>query len=124
MAVLIVCSILVLFMEPLLPDYQDELIYAEGVFTVMFTIEYLLRLISASAFGRPTWRWAVQPETLCDLVAILPFYFLMAIGQTKAAGDSIMLRCVRLVRLSRIGRIARLHSGCPICGPIAMILLI
>jgi len=125
MALLIVCSILTLIGSTLFPaDWQDELIYVEGVFTAIFTIEYFLRLISASAFGSSTLQWAVQPETMCDLVAIVPFYVMIGIGNSESAGDSILLRCVRLVRLSRIGRIARLNSVCPICGPVAMVLLI
>jgi len=125
MMLLIFCSILALVFEYIFPN--DDIIYAEGVITAIFTIEYILRLLSANAFGRPMLKWAVQPETICDLVAIIPFYVLLALGKTKAAGDSIMLRCVRLIRLVRLIRpygAPNLHSRCPIFGPIAIVLLI
>lgn len=123
MGVLICLSVMLLIAEPLLPKFGGY-VYVEGIFTIIFTIEYLCRLLAANAFGRRTLEWMLQPMSICDLIAVLPFYVLLAVGHTESAGDSIMVRCIRLVRLSRIGRIGRLHNMCPIVGPIGMVLLI
>lgn len=75
------------------------------VSVIIFTVEYLLRLWSATAHPRYAspvagrLRWAITPLALVDLLAILPFY-LPFLG--------LDLRFTRAARLFRIFRMARL----------------
>jgi voltage-gated potassium channel len=77
----------------------------EAVSVAIFTVEYLLRLWSATAdprYHRPVTgrlRFALTPLALVDLLAILPFYMPRV---------SLDLRVVRVIRLFRLFRVAKL----------------
>jgi voltage-gated potassium channel len=70
----------------------------EWGFTVLFTIEYLLRLASVS---RPL-RYARSAYGLIDLIAILPSY----ISLVFPGGQSLLV--IRLLRLLRVFRVLKL----------------
>jgi voltage-gated potassium channel len=79
-------------------NYAAELYAAEWFFTILFTIEYLLRLICAPSARK----YALSGWGLIDLLAILPTYigiFSPTIGY---------LRVIRILRVLRIFRILRL----------------
>jgi hypothetical protein len=79
----------------------------EVFFTVVFTLEYLLRLSVADALGTQTvWEFTRSPSNICDIVAVSPFYIEEAL--TFVAREMRLLRVVRLTRLIRIVRIMRL----------------
>ncbi|MCS6877382.1 MAG: ion transporter [Geminicoccaceae bacterium] len=81
--------------------------FVETVFTLVFTLEYLLRLWvvvddragrwSHPLFGR--LRWALTPTALVDLAAILPFYLYAFLPS-----DFLLLRMLRLLRILKIVR--------------------
>lgn len=75
-----------------------ELRAAEWGFTVLFTIEYILRLATV---GRPL-RYARSAYGLIDLLAILPSYVSLFIP----GGQSLLV--VRLLRLLRVFRVLKL----------------
>ena len=75
-----------------------ELRAAEWGFTVLFTLEYLLRL----ALVRRPLRYAVSPFGLIDLLAILPTYLSVLIPGAQS------LLVVRLLRLLRVFRVLKL----------------
>lgn len=70
----------------------------EWVFTIIFTVEYILRLISV---GRPL-RYATSFFGIIDLLAILPTYF-----SVLFPGSQYFL-VIRIIRLLRIFRILKL----------------
>jgi voltage-gated potassium channel len=75
-----------------------ELLIAEWAFTVLFTFEYILRLVSVK---RPV-RYALSFYGVVDLIAILPTYLSLFIPGTQ------FFLTVRLLRLLRIFRILKL----------------
>ena len=68
---------------------------AEWVFTILFTVEYVLRLM---AVGRPI-RYARSFFGIVDLLAILPTYFSVVF---PGAQSLIVIRALRLLRVFRV----------------------
>jgi voltage-gated potassium channel len=71
----------------------------EWGFTVLFTIEYILRLASV---GRPL-RYARSAYGLIDLIAILPSYISLVF---PGAQSLLVIRLLRLLRVFRILKLA------------------
>ncbi len=101
--VAIVLSVLVIMLDSvqaLRIQYEKLFLYAEWLFTAMFTVEYILRLYSSpnrkgyvfSFFG------------IVDLLALLPSYLSLVF-----AGAQYLL-VVRILRILRIFRVFRLKS--------------
>ena len=98
--VLIVFSILIVLIESV-PEwrlnYGEELHVFEWIFTILFTIEYLLRVIVSPN----PWKYIKSFWGLIDLISILPtFLSLLPFIQGYQS-----LRVVRAMRLLRIFRI-------------------
>lgn len=98
---LILLSVLVIMFESIpgwRDEYTTELFYAEWIFTIVFSIEYLLRIIvSPKPFSYMKSKWG-----LIDLISILPTFVNPFIsGYTS-------IRVVRALRLLRIFRILKL----------------
>jgi len=69
--------------------------FTEWFFTVLFTLEYLVRLV---VIRRP-WRYAVSTFGLIDLLAILPTYLsLIFVGSQSL----LVIRALRLLRVFRV----------------------
>jgi voltage-gated potassium channel len=79
-------------------QYGPALVIAEWVFTILFTIEYVLRLYTVRRPGR----YARSFFGLIDLAAILPTYLSLLIPGTQA------LLVVRVLRVLRVFRILKL----------------
>lgn len=97
----ILLSILVVMLDSVASvreRYGDELYFLEWFFTVLFTLEYLLRLL---AVARPV-RYAGSFFGVVDLIAIVPTYLSLALPATR------YLLVVRVLRLLRIFRIFKL----------------
>jgi voltage-gated potassium channel len=98
---LIFFSIVVVVLEtiPVLHDRYFGLFYAlEWFFTIVFTIEYVLRLYVVHA----PMKYAKSPLGLIDLISILPTYLSIFIPGSQT------LLAVRTLRLLRVFRILRL----------------
>jgi voltage-gated potassium channel len=80
--------------------FGPELYAAEWAFTILFTVEYLLRLISVR---RPA-KYALSFYGLVDLLAILPTYISLFVPGTQ------YLLVIRILRLLRIFRVLKLTS--------------
>jgi voltage-gated potassium channel len=78
--------------------YGAHLYYAAWFFTILFTVEYLLRLI---AVMRPL-RYAKSFFGVVDLVAIVPTYISLILPETR------YLLVVRVLRLLRVFRVFKL----------------
>lgn len=75
--------------------YGDALYALEWAFTAMFSIEYVLRLISAP---RPL-RYARSFFGIVDLLAILPTFLSLMVAGTQSL---LVIRALRLLRIFRV----------------------
>ena len=97
----IVVSVLVVMLDSVqaLQDQHGRLfITLEWIFTLLFTIEYILRLI---CIGSP-WRYAHSFFGVVDLLAILPTYLNLFFPGTR------YLLVIRILRVLRVFRILKL----------------
>ena len=100
---LILLSVLAVFLESvrsIRESYGAELYAAEWAFTLLFSIEYVLRLVSV----RRPFRYVFSFYGLVDLLAILPTYLSLFIPGTQ------YLLVIRILRLLRIFRVLKLTS--------------
>ena len=72
----------------------------EWGFTILFTIEYLLRIIS---IGRPR-NYIFSGFGIIDLLAILPTYLSLVFAGTQSL---LVIRALRLLRVFRVLKLAR-----------------
>lgn len=100
---LILLSVVAVFLESvrdIREVYGRELFIAEWTFTILFSIEYILRLV---AVRRPL-RYVLSFYGLVDLFAILPTYVSLFIPGTQ------YFLVIRILRLLRIFRVLKLTS--------------
>lgn len=98
---LIVASVVIVMFESVKSfrdDYGEAFYYLEWIFTVIFTVEYILRL---AAVRRPL-RYAFSFFGIVDLLAIIPGYLSLFVPGAQ------YLLIVRILRLLRIFRILKL----------------
>jgi voltage-gated potassium channel len=104
--ILIVLSILVVMLEsvPGMTE-QHRILFqtAEWIFTILFTIEYIARIISV---GRPL-KYITSFMGIVDLLSILPTYLSLFVVGTRSL---IVIRSIRLLRVFRIFKLARYIS--------------
>jgi voltage-gated potassium channel len=79
---------------------HDELVVLEWLFTVLFTAEYLLRLVCV---GRPL-RYAFSLLGVIDLLAVLPTYLSLFLPGSQSL---LVIRGLRLLRVFRIFKLRR-----------------
>lgn len=104
---LLICSILISVVIVIVDsvngvtsDYRSWLIVGEWFFTVLFTIEYGLRIYcSPNRLG-----YARSFYGVIDLLAILPTYFGLIVG---SANYLIVIRLLRVLRIFRILKLIR-----------------
>lgn len=83
--------------------WQMPLYYAEWAFTLLFSAEYIVRLLVVK---RP-WRYATSFFGVIDLLAILPTYLsLLFVGSNYLA----VVRVLRLLRIFRVFKLAEYSS--------------
>lgn len=80
------------------------LIAGEWCLTILFTIEYALRL----ACVRYPWRYAKSFWGIVDLLSILPNYLALFVG--TSARSFTILRSIRLLRVFRVLKLWRMMS--------------
>ncbi len=101
--VLIILSVIAVMLETVESidtKYHTQLYIAEWVFTVLFTIEYALRLICV----RKPWRYALSFYGIVDLLAILPLYISLLLPGSQSIA---VVRALRLLRIFRVLKLAR-----------------
>lgn len=99
--ILIVLSVLAVMLNSVNPinlKYGQFLHIAEWCFTIIFTIEYVLRLISV---GKPI-KYATSFFGIVDLIAFLPSYLSIIIPGSE------MFLVVRVLRVLRIFRVLKI----------------
>lgn len=101
--VAIILSTLAVMLETVKPideHYHTIFRAAEWVFTVLFTVEYVLRLICVRSPRRYAWSF----YGIVDLVAVLPTYISLLV---PGAQSLLVVRALRLLRIFRILKLAR-----------------
>ena len=81
-------------------EYGNLLFLANAVFTVLFTIEYILRIYCAR---RPV-RYARSFFGVVDLLAVLPFYIGLLIPSTRFLDVIKVLRMLRIFRVLKMAQ--------------------
>ena len=76
------------------------LVAAEWIFTAIFTVEYVVRLLCV---GRPL-RYAVSFYGLVDLLAVLPTYLSLLFPGSQSL---LVIRALRLLRIFRVMKLTR-----------------
>lgn len=108
----ILASVFVVSMETVQDvrrEYGPTLVVAEWCFTVIFTIEYLLRLVSV----RRPLRYALSFWGIVDLLAFLPTYLMVLVAPFRSF---FILRAIRLLRVFRVLKLIRLSSEAEVLG--------
>lgn len=96
--VTILLSVIVVMLDSvkeIAASYGDLFYSLEWIFTIMFTVEYLLRLVCV---GRPV-RYATSFFGIIDLIAILPAYFSLLLPGSEYL---LVIRSLRLLRIFRV----------------------
>jgi hypothetical protein len=122
----IVVSIVALILESdpqIKQPYETELSTVEVMTTMIFTVEYLIRLLVRGVGGLTFREFVLAPTNIIDLCAIVPFYvekfFQFAGGDGEGSVDVKflkVLRAIRLVRLFRVFKVSRFAAGVRVMG--------
>ncbi len=98
---LIVLSVVIVMLESvggIRDEYGDLLFTLEIIFTAIFTVEYVMRLLVV----QKPWKYAISFFGLVDLLSIIPTYLaIFSIGSSS-------LLVIRVLRLMRIFRVLKL----------------
>jgi voltage-gated potassium channel len=97
----ILLSILVVVLDSvpgLHQEYSDAMNTAEWAFTVLFTVEYIARLVCVQ---RP-WRYAGGFFGVIDLLSVLPTYLSLLVPGTELLLDIRILRLLRVFRIFKL----------------------
>ena len=95
------------------PGHQDDFHWVEWSVTLVFTVEYLIRLVGAGADpefakGRNALmcrlRFMVSFYSIIDLLAIVPFYASVALPNTIVDEYDEYLRMCRILRLVKLDK--------------------
>jgi voltage-gated potassium channel len=101
--VAILLSILTVSLETVegYETYGDVILKIEWTLTILFTIEYVLRLMCV----QKPWRYALSFFGIIDLLACLPMYLMLL----EVPGQSFMIfRSIRLLRVFRVLKMMRM----------------
>lgn len=99
----IILSVIVVFLDSVTSihnEYGHELYVAEWFFTILFSIEYVLRIYSA----RKKSRYILSFYGIIDLLSILPTFISLFLAGTQFL---IVIRTLRLMRMFRILKLDR-----------------
>ena len=118
---LILASVIIVFVATFdLPQSGIEVLrLIEGVASIVFTVEYVLRILTAdflypqSGKVKARIKYVMSPMAIVDLVAILPFWLPMLLP-----GTMLGLRALRLVRLLRIFKLNRYFDAIKSLGEV------
>ena len=98
-----VIAVLLETVNTIATHHRDLLVIAEWVFTILFTIEYVLRILSV---GKP-WKYITSFMGMVDLLSILPTYISLIVAGPQYL---LVIRTIRLIRVFRILKLSRYVS--------------
>jgi voltage-gated potassium channel len=105
LALIALSVLLVMFetVERIEARYDTPLLILEWIITILFTIEYIARLVTVES----KWRYARSFFGVVDLLAILPVYLSLIL---PGAQSLLVIRSLRLLRVFRVLKMARFIS--------------
>jgi voltage-gated potassium channel len=103
MIILSVSTVILESVSTLQEAHHNFFISTEWFFTIIFTLEYLLRIYSSP---RP-WKYVTSFFGIVDLLAILPTYMGIIFDQTTFLLTIRALRLLRMFRVFKLGRYIR-----------------
>ncbi len=89
------------------PEYKPLFEYIEIICSLVFTIEYILRLWACTIttkYKHPIWgrlKYALTPLSIIDFLSTLPVYLLLLFPQFVFINLISLLRLLRLIKMSR-----------------------
>lgn len=98
--ILSVVCVLLESVDAIRADFRHILYISEWVFTILFTIEYILRI---TLIGKPI-KYVFSFYGIVDLLAILPSYLVIFFS---GAQSLIIIRSLRLLRIFRIFKLVQ-----------------
>ncbi len=90
-------------------QYGELFLQLEWGFTILFTIEYILRLICI----KKPWRYVFSFLGIIDLLSIIPGYATLLVAQSQSL---LVLRALRLLRIFRIFKLSHYLSEMQFLG--------
>jgi voltage-gated potassium channel len=103
------------------PAYKPLFEYIELISSLVFTIEYILRLWACTIttkYKHPIWgrfKYALTPLSIIDFLSILPFYLLLSFPGLTFVNFISLLRLLRLIKMSRYSESIQ-SLGTVLCG--------
>jgi len=110
--ILIVLSVIAVLIDSVAPihlKYGSLLLVAEWVFTILFSIEYFLRVYSTKS----PQKYIFSFYGIIDLLAILPTYLSLVFAGTQYL---LVIRMLRLLRVFRVLKLARFVGASDVLG--------
>lgn len=101
LVVLILLSILVVVLDSVPAigaSYSDAMHVLEWLFTLLFTVEFIARLVTV----RHPLRYATSFYGLIDLLSVLPTYISLLVPGSEALLDIRILRLLRVFRIFKL----------------------
>jgi voltage-gated potassium channel len=98
---LVLASVAVVILDSVqsMQRYDTLFNVLEWGFTLLFTVEYVLRL----ACVRNPWRYATSFFGIVDLLAVLPTYLVFFVPEVNSLINVRLLRLLRIFRLLKLG---------------------
>ena len=105
-------SVLVVVLETI-PAFHQEYFVAfyivEWVFTILFSVEYILRILSV----KKPWLYFTSFMGIVDLLAVLPTYLSLVIVGSQYL---MVIRIIRLIRIFRVFKLVRFLNEARMLG--------
>ncbi|MFK7782728.1 ion transporter [Psychroserpens sp.] len=101
--IFIIASIVLVMLESVKTidaKFHNILYYGEWIVTILFSIEYIARVISV----KKPWKYIFSFYGIIDLLSTIPMYLSFALAGSHAL---VALRALRLLRVFRILKLAR-----------------
>lgn len=89
--------------------HRELLVVAEWIFTILFSIEYILRLLSV---GKPM-KYVTSFMGIVDLLSVIPTYLSLIVAGPQYL---LVIRTIRLIRVFRILKLTRYVSEAQVLG--------
>ena len=88
-------------------EYGKVLAIIEWFFTIIFTVEYILRIYSS----KKTWKYIFSWWGIIDLLAILPTYLSVLFPGVASLSVLLDVRILRLIRVFRVFKLKKYVTG-------------
>jgi voltage-gated potassium channel len=105
--IIILLSVMLVLLESvssIRKDHHEFLVLMEWIITVIFTVEYIVRIIIVN---KP-WKYITSFYGIIDFLSVIPTYLGLLIAGYQSL---LVIRVIRLMRISRIFKLTRYSSA-------------